>query len=189
MVRTIKLLQMLLFLCGVCISHSVWAGDMQAPSCPGSSVTRGPGDDTHPWPWGFEVQFPWDHIQGIWKVEKGSRTYYFSFKRILTKRILIHQFDVATCKVVGTGQGYERDRTVRSQIRNNMTNEVYNLTLAAFNEDGLPANENDVATPYYVMVARINSVNRIQPQFEVKMTRISDRLEFKCGEQDKKVRF
>ncbi len=191
MVRTIKLLQMWLILGGICIATSSQAQVRQdGKYCNDTQTTRGPGDDTHPWPWGFEVKFPWDDVQGIWRTQKDGKTLYFSFRRVQTKRVKIKQIDFETCDVVGTGQGLERDRTIVAQIRNTYSNETYNLTVYAFNEEDSPEPPilNQVNQDH-VIVARINSLDRPDIEFAAQMVRISDHLEFKCGIGDKKTRF
>ncbi|HEY8269560.1 MAG TPA: hypothetical protein VIG33_01620, partial [Pseudobdellovibrionaceae bacterium] len=127
MVRTIKFFQMLLILGSICVGTHSRAEVAQ--------VTRGPGDDTHPWPWGFEVKFPWNEVQGIWRAEDNGKAVYFSFRRVEEKRVKIKQIDFATCSVIGTGQGLERDKTLVAQIITNRSVEPYNLTIYAFNEE------------------------------------------------------
>lgn len=181
MVRTIKYLQMLLILAVFSLGTVSHAADPMG--------LRGPGDDTHPWPWGFEVKFPWDDVQGIWRVQKDDKTLFFSFRRVQAKRIKIKQIDIDTCNVVGTGQGLERDKTIVAQIRNTDFNETYNLTIYAFNEEDLEPPILSQVGSEHVIVARINSLDRLLPEFAAQMVRISDRLEVRCGDQDKKTRF
>lgn len=192
MVRTIKLLQKLLILGGFCTVLAAQATVAhEGPYCHDNALGTDGGDHggSHPWPWGFEVKFPWDDVQGIWRVQKDDTVLYFSFRRVQAKRIKIKQIDITNCQVVGTGQGLERDKTIVAQIRNTYSEETYNLTIYAFNEEDL---EPPVLSPVgseHVIVARINSLDHQAPEFAAQMVRISDRLEVKCGEQDKKTRF
>lgn len=197
MVRTIKLLQMLLILGGMTLGLVSEAGVRHEDSyCDvgGASRATQMGGDNHggstPWPWGFEIKFPWDDIQGIWRVEKGDTVLYFSFRRVQAKRIKIKQFDITTCNVVGTGQGLEKDRTIVAQIHNNYVDETYNLTIYAFDEKDSPEPPMlSDADSDHVIVARINSLDHMEPEFAAQMVRISDRLEVKCGDQEKKTKF
>jgi hypothetical protein len=193
MVRTIKLLQKLLILGGICLGVFSHAGGAQKSQYGGESqIALGPDDGggSHPWPWGFEVTFPWNDVQGIWRVQKDGKTLYFSFRRVQAKRVKIKQIDFNTCNVIGTGQGLERDRTIVAQIRNTYSDETYNLTIYAFNEEDSP--EPPILSQIgqdHVIVVRINSLDGPRAEFAAQMVRISDRLELKCGDQDKKTRF
>lgn len=191
MVRTIKFLQKLLILGSVCSALVAQAAVTGATfDCHDNTISGGDNHGgSHPWPWGFEVKFPWDDVQGIWRVQKDDTVLYFSFRRVQAKRIKIKQIDITTCQVVGTGQGLERDRTIVAQIRNTYSEETYNLTIYAFNEEDL---EPPVLSPVgseHVIVARINSLDHQASEFAAQMVRISDRLEVKCGDQDKKTKF
>jgi len=194
MVRTIKLLQTWLILSSIFIGATVQANTCYSnvsSSCPRVSTGGGGvGGGDFPWPWGFEVTFPWNDVQGIWRVQKDDTVLHFSFRRVQAKRIKIRQIDVASCQVVGTGQGLERDKTIVAQIRNTYSEETYNLTIYAFNEEDLEA---PVLAPVggfdHVIVARINSLDHQAPEFAAQMVRISDRLEVKCSDQDKKLKF
>lgn len=189
MVRTIKLMQMLLILSSLVFSTTVKAGESSQDSCQ-RQVARGPGDDTHPWPWGFAVEFPWEDVQGIWKAEKDGKAIYFMFRRVQAKRIKIKQIDIETCSVVGTGQGFERADTVI--VAQMLTNRgyPYNFTLYAFNEEDSPEPPivSQVGTQQ-VIVVRINSLTSPEPEFAAQMVRISDRLEMTCGPSEKKIKF
>jgi hypothetical protein len=192
MVRTIKLIQMWLILISIILGStaSAYAGDNSQRNYLQSARGGGSGGGDFPWPWGFEVKFPWDDVQGIWKVQKEDTVLYFSLRRVQTKRIKIKQIDITTCQIVGTGQGLERDRTIVAQIHNTYSDETYNLTIYAFNEEDL-VSSSQVMDPGsdHVIVARINSLDRQRTEFAAQMVRISDRLEVKCGDQDKKAKF
>ncbi|MGZ3743010.1 MAG: hypothetical protein ACXWRA_04040 [Pseudobdellovibrionaceae bacterium] len=181
MVRTIKFFQMLLIFGGICIA-TLSKAEYQ--------LTRGPGDDTHPWPWGFEVKFPWDEVQGIWRAEDEGKAVYFSFHRIQEKRVKIKQIDFETCSVIGTGQGLERDKTLVAQIITNRSIEPYNLTMYAFNEeDSKKPPLINQAGQDHVIVARISRFNHPGFDFVAQMVRISENFDYKCGPQGKKIEF
>jgi hypothetical protein len=157
--------------------------------CTGT-VSQAGGDDTHPWPWGFEIQFPWDEVQGTWKAQSEGKTLYFNFRRIQTKRVKIQQIDLDSCTVVGTGQGFERNKTIVAQITTTRSFEPYNLTVYAFNEEDSPKQP----VPYqvgqeHVIVARVSRFNHPGFDFVAQMVRISDSLELKCAEWGKKAKF
>jgi hypothetical protein len=190
MVRTIKLIQKWLILMSM-----IWGTTVPAIAgnavyeCPQAARGGGGGGGDFPWPWGFEVKFPWDDVQGIWRVQKDTTVLYFSFRRVQAKRIKIKQIDITTCEVVGTGQGLERGNTIVAQIRNTYSEETYNLTIYAFNEEDVDPPVLSQIGSDHVIVARINSVDHMTPEFAAQMVRISDRLEVKCGDQDKKTKF
>lgn len=188
MVRTIKLLQTWLILISITLGATVTAhagDDFNCPKVNGG----GTGGGDFPWPWGFEVKFPWDDVQGIWRIQKDDMVLYFSFRRVQAKRIKIKQIDITTCQVIGTGQGLERGNTIVAQIRNTYSEETYNLTIYAFNEEDLDSPVLSPVGSEHVIVARINSLDHQAPEFAAQMVRISDRLEVKCGDQDKKTKF
>jgi hypothetical protein len=189
MVRTIKLLQMLLILSSIglsTVSHGVASAD---ELCQNHQIT-GPGDDTHPWPWDFAVKFPWDDVQGVWRAEKDGKTLYFMFKRVQAKRIKIKQIDISSCEVIGTGQGFERAKTVIVAQMMEKGGESYNFTLYAFNTEDSPEPPilSRVGTDQ-VIVVRINSLTSSEPEFTAQMVRLSDRLEMACGPEEKRLKF
>jgi len=188
MVRTIKLLQMLLIL-SIGLSAVSRAETLTDYSCQDHQIT-GPGDDTHPWPWDFAVKFPWDDVQGVWRAEKDGKTLYFMFKRVQAKRIKIKQIDINTCEVIGTGQGFERAKTVIVAQMMEKGGESYNFTLYAFNTEDSPEPPiiSKVGTDQ-VIVVRINSLTSSEPEFSAQMVRISDRLEMACGPEEKRLKF
>jgi len=196
MVRTIKLLKRVLLLGSIAIgtvSMATTQGYSETDySCAQPAGRGGDGGGNIVWPWGFEVMFPWDDVQGIWKVQKGEKAYFFSFRRVEEKRIKIKQIDLASCKTIGIGQGMEKpnSKVIVAQIRNTHTAETYNLTIYAFNQEDSPEPPmlNNTSSDH-VIVARINSLDHAAPEFAAQMVRISDRLEFRCGDQDKKTKF
>lgn len=181
MVRTIKFFQTLLIFGGICVATLAQANP---------HVTRGPGDDTHPWPWGFEVKFPWDEVQGIWRAENDGKVLYFSFRRVQEKRVKIKQLDFETCTVIGSGQGLERDKTLVAQIVTNRSVEPYNLTIYAFNEEDSPKPPilHQIGKDH-VIVVRMSRFNHPGFDFIAQMVRISENFEFQCANQGKKTKF
>lgn len=183
MVRTIKFLQMLLILSifSLNTASQAWGGD--------------DGGGSHPWPWGLEIPFPWNDVQGIWKVENQGQVYYFGFRRVEQQRLFITQFDASRCVILGSGPGYirtKRQKYVVAQITLKETGEAYRMAIYAFAEEDSPEPPvGGVSTPIpeLVMVARINSMNNTGREIAVQMVRISSQLEYTCIGQDKKIRF
>jgi hypothetical protein len=186
MVRTIKFFQMLLIVSGLLLTISSQASYRH--------IQGGGGGGDFPWPWGLEVTIPWNDIQGVWKVESKGKAFYFGFRRVQEQRLFITQFDAARCMTLGSGPGYIREKSqkfVVAQI-SLKTGDAYRMAIYAFNEEDSPEPpvSGDIASiPEHVMVARINSLTTVQREIAVQMVRISDRLEYKCIGQDKKLRF
>lgn len=196
MVRTIKLFQMWLILSSILLSAATGFATEQnygiqcAQMAPHGGSGGGGGGD-FPWPWDFAVRFPWEDVQGVWRAEKDGKVFYFMFRRVQAKRVKIKQIDIDTCEVIGTGQGFERAKTVMvAQMTDTVTREPYNFTLYAFNEKDSP--EPPIlskAGTEHVIVFRINSLTSPQPEFAAQMVRISDRPEMSCGPLEKKLKF
>ncbi|MBK9324504.1 MAG: hypothetical protein IPM97_16425 [Bdellovibrionaceae bacterium] len=199
MVRTYKLLQMLLLLAGITMSISSRAnlsGNQKAYQYQGVKPGGGGGGGDFPWPWGLEVAFPWNDIQGVWKAEYKGKVYYFGFRRVEERRLFITQFDAGQCSTLGSGPGLIRNSSqkyVVAQITLQETGEVYRVAIYAFAEADSPAppvtNGDVINIPEHVMVARINNIKCPERDIAVQMVRISDRLEFKCVGQDKRLKF
>jgi hypothetical protein len=185
MVRENYFLRLLLVVVGLCFGISSFA------------MNRGPGDDTHPWPWGLEVPFPWEDVQGVWKVESHGNEYYFGFRRTQEKRLVVTQFDASRCVTLGSGPGLIRSKGqkyVVAQITMKATGDVYRMAIYAFAEEDSPEPPavagDDGSGSEHVVVARItNMSSTAEREMAVQMARISDRLEFKCLGDDKKLKF
>jgi hypothetical protein len=198
MVRTIKYIQMLLIVSGILLTASSQAktGERSEYDSQAIRTFGGGGGGDFPWPWGLEVSFPWDDIQGVWKVENKGKIYYFGFRRVQDKRIFVTQFDASRCLTLGSGPGFIRNKAqnfVVSQITLKATGDAYRMAIYAFDEQDSPeppaAADGEATVPEHVMVARITSMSTQEREIAVQMVRISDRLEFKCVGQDKKLRF
>jgi len=191
MVRTIKFIQTLLILSGILVSTTSVA--IGAYACTDSSPMIRGGEGGGDFPWPLALPFPWGDVQGVWKVAKGDRTYYIGIRRTEAKRLTVALIDTNRCSIVGIGPGLDNDTTVVAQITNNMTGEIYRVGLYAFDEKDSPepplTSVGDNENPDRVMVARIRSLNTSAPEIAAQIVRISDKLEFKCGGQDKKLRF
>jgi hypothetical protein len=181
MVRAINLLRSLLIASVVLLSLS--AQGHQAFFGPG-----GGGD--HPWPWGLEAPFPWDDIQGIWKLDLPRGTFYFGFRRLEAKRLIVSQFDIDACLVKGTGPGLEHARTVVAQM-SGPSYGVYRVTLYAFRPEDSPEPPKMKGTfePGRVMVARIYSLTTPGAEIASQMVKMTSRLEIRCPRQNKFLKF
>lgn len=101
-----------------------------------------PMRDWVPWPFGQELAFPWDDIQGLWLAEGEGFAAYFSLRVTVEKeagvRILkIKQLDAATCKTVATGVGIEQDSVVRAQMTAR-EGRTFRVSFRAFDPDVSP---------------------------------------------------
>lgn len=150
----------------------------------------GTGGGDFPWPWGLEVPFPFKDVQGVWKVESKNQTYYFGFRRVADKRLLVTQFDATQCESIGSGPGLIRNKSqnyVVSQITMKSTGDVYRMAIYAFVEEDAPMPTEGMD---HVVVARIvNLSSKTERELVVQMSRITDRMEFKCLGQNKKLKF
>ena len=94
------------------------------------------GGDSVPWPWGSEIELPWDQLDGIWRVVKSDCESYFAF--LPTKRKVTNgthltqviQYNPSTCEKVAWGYGTNSDRVLRSSMSNGRKS--FNLTVRAF---------------------------------------------------------
>lgn len=106
------------------------------------------GGDSVPWPWGNEIEIPWDHLEGTWKVVNSECEAYFDFIPTdktgssgphLTKVV---QYNPNSCDRISWGYGTETDRVIRASMTNGRL--AFNLTVRAFpKEKVVPKN----ATP------------------------------------------
>lgn len=73
------------------------------------------------WPWGKEVEFPWDSIQGVWVAKSfvGLSTYFsFQVAKNNGRNILkITQYARFTCDLIAQGVGYEAQRVVKAKLK------------------------------------------------------------------------
>lgn len=94
------------------------------------------GGDSVPWPWGSEIELPWDQLDGVWRVVKSDCQSYFAF--LPTKRKVsngthltqVIQYDPNTCEKVAWGYGTDNDRVLRSSMSNGRKS--FSLTVRAF---------------------------------------------------------
>jgi len=101
-------------------------------------------DDFVPYPWGNELQFPWNMIQGSWMV-KGNYHAYVTFQVVGTngssseRQLLIRQYSSSNCELVAVGVGVEyENRTIWAQMKPKQANKAYRLGLRNFSSNNLP---------------------------------------------------
>lgn len=91
------------------------------------------------WPWGQEILFPWNGIQGVWQVSEVSCSKLYIFKVIRQsatgeKIMSVTEYDPTVCKVSATGKGVEsRKGVVRAIMTNRMGS--FELTIHAFSQN------------------------------------------------------
>lgn len=95
-----------------------------------------------PWPWGFELPFPWAGVQGMWKVADADVQSYFVLKVVRSKDsgqrlLVVRQIDPETCKITATGVGYESGRVVRAQMTSDQ-GVTYRIAVRAFAKENSP---------------------------------------------------
>ncbi|WP_413292274.1 hypothetical protein ACLSU7_12790 [Bdellovibrio sp. HCB185ZH] len=94
-----------------------------------------------PWPWTLAQPFPWDDIQGLWKVEQDNYVSYFAFKVVKQasggRQLLVRQIDGETRRVLAEGPGFERDNIVFAQMTS-CGGATYRLKLTSFKREDSP---------------------------------------------------
>ncbi len=113
------------------------------------------------WPWGKEIDFPWKAIQGFWGAyDKSGCTTYFLFK-VLTQyqeRILtVEQYDARTCKLIGRGIGYERNRVVRARFTGEKGD--FDLRIHVFKESDILEGSGRLQTPSLSKLVTVMSMS------------------------------
>lgn len=97
-------------------------------------VRRDPGDA---WPWGAELPFPWNGIQGVWKSSVGGRDVYFSFRTIRResgiKQLRITEF-TGNCTLVARGAGFEEEDRIINAVMVYRNGRTFNMTVHVFKQ-------------------------------------------------------
>lgn len=141
------------------------------------------GTEPVPWPFGTEIPFPWDDINGVWKVVSGSKEVYFSF-RVLPpsddgeRQINIQQINPRSCAVTANGIGYEIDRVVRGVM--NGRGLSYRISIRAFLDERASA----VNGPTQVTVLSISSSDAEGKAYFFQMAKVSAQP-FQCEKPSK----
>ena len=147
-----------------------------------------------PWPFHLAQPFPWQDIQGMWKVEQGEFTSYFSLKVVREKstgvrQLQVKQYDGDNCRIIATGVALERNQKVLAQMTVK-GGDTYRFQLTAFSEKDspLPPLKGNLATQG-VLVLSMGPLNDQQPleMIHLQIAKISDHLTQKfCIEDVKK---
>lgn len=112
-------------------------------------------DDFVPYPWGFELPFPWSLAQGLWTVKTSHFDSLFTFQVVRQRssserQLMIRQYDSSTCTEVAAGVGVERsNKVIWAQMKAYNSPSAYRLGLRSFSandfpKDALPATEGQV---------------------------------------------
>lgn len=94
------------------------------------------GEDSIPWPWGNEIQMPWESLEGTWQVINDDCDSYFSFensgKNLTPSQRLIRvvQYHSGQCQKVSWGYGFDSQRILRASMTDGRSS--FNLTVRAF---------------------------------------------------------
>lgn len=104
-------------------------------------IQRDPGDA---FPWGAEIPFPWEGIQGTWMTQINGQVQYFSFNVIKytdgANQLQVHQYGPADCYLLAHGKGYEQNRVVRAIMVGDQG--TFNLTVHVFRQADIKSSEN-----------------------------------------------
>lgn len=159
------------------------------------------GDDDHilphdnrpvPFPQGVVVRFPWNNIQGTWRVEQGDYVSYFSFKKVKVKgahrQLQVRQMDPKTCEDIATGVGTENSSGTRvlAQMTAKKSGNSYRLVLTSI------ADKKDVPAAHQesVMVLSLglnNDAGKPDDMFHMEIMKISPQYDQRsCIDEMKK---
>ncbi|UXR65894.1 hypothetical protein EZJ49_06485 [Bdellovibrio bacteriovorus] len=117
-----------------------------------------------PWPFHLAQPFPWQDIQGIWKVEQGDYVSYFALKVVRQKstgvrQLQVKQFDGETCKVLATGVGHENHLKVLAQMTSK-GGAIYRVQMTAISQKDSPVPPLQGMPMDEVMVLSIGTLER-----------------------------
>ena len=124
-------------------------------------------EDFVPYPWGFELPFPWSLAQGIWTVKTNHFDSFYTFQVVRQRssserQLMIRQYDSTSCTEVAAGVGVERsNKVIWAQMKAYNSPSAYRLGLRSFSVDDFPK---DVmpATEGRVMVLSLAQVDSLQ---------------------------
>ena len=141
-------------------------------------VARISGGDA--WPWSIAKPFPWDNIQGYWKLEDDNHTYLSAkvlsstnSRKILSLSIL----DEGVCaKPYAKGTGYV-DVTEKNVVRALVTDGVYKyqLKLGMFDSRDLIGQNtcsSSVMAASIQVIARVGKANRVSAPLDPAVTAV-----------------
>ncbi|WP_413559036.1 hypothetical protein [Bdellovibrio sp. HCB209] len=137
-----------------------------------------------PWPWSLAQPFPWDDIQGLWKVEQDNYVSYFAFKSVRQasggRQLLVRQIDGETRRVLAEGVGFESGKVILAQMTS-CGGTTYNLKVTSFKREDSP--QAPVMGNLYtgsVMVLSIGDLNArsISDMVHLQLTKVASRIKF-----------
>ncbi|MBO9666769.1 MAG: hypothetical protein J7501_08125 [Bdellovibrio sp.] len=136
------------------------------------------------WPWSLAQPFPWEDIQGLWKVETGDYVSYFAFKVVKQKtsggrQLEVKQIDGTTRKVLATGPGFETGQMVLAQMTS-CGGSTYRVRLTSFKPENSP--QPPLMSNLYkgsVMVLSIGNLDAPADEMvDLQITKVSSRFRF-----------
>ncbi len=134
-----KLLAVIFILIGL-QAQAVWVVGNNGVTCSPSSQTVIKGG-SNPWPWGREMVFPWNDIDGVWQASTGGCSSLFTFKVINeaggVRSIVISQYDPKQCKEISSGKGIQVGKIVHGALTG--ANGSFEFTIHSFRQDTLKA--------------------------------------------------
>lgn len=105
---------------------------------------QGPYGGVNPWPWkfeqpwGHELPFPWDDIQGIWSGTIDGENIVFSFEKTDfgrgDHRIRVKQLAPNTMQEIASGLGTEKNRVVKAVVTGGR-DKYYRMTVRLIQEE------------------------------------------------------
>ncbi|WP_413582899.1 hypothetical protein [Bdellovibrio sp. HCB288] len=138
-----------------------------------------------PWPWSSAQPFPWDDIQGLWRIEQDDYVSYFAFKVVKEKtsggrQLLVRQIDGETRRVLAEGVGFETGKNILAQMTS-CGGTVYRLRLTSFSLENSP--QPPVSGNLYknsVMVLSVGSLEAktTSEMVNLQLSKVSSRFRF-----------
>lgn len=122
------------------------------------------------WPWGKEIDLPWEAMTGIWVAEQSNGSkYYYSIKSMETdmghSRIMrIMQFDPLTCETLGAGMGFQTGRIVQGRFFGPSGDSVFRIHV--FRERDVIKNSSPLNTRPMIVISFSQIENSLQKQWQ-----------------------
>ncbi len=153
-------------------------------------------DHPVPWPWGLEQPFPWNDIQGMWKIadDAGVPMSYFTFKVVSGKKsgikqLVVQQMDAATCEVIAKGVGIELNDVLRAQMT---TTEnaiepwvTFRLSIRAFKVAASPEPPIGIVTSQVMVLSMTDLDRNPSKNLHVQIGKTSTKLAIKACLEEK----
>jgi hypothetical protein len=172
------------------VDYASNSDSFQLQACHEAGADTSRGSEPVPWPFGGEAPFPWKDMPGIWKAERGSSVFYFTFEVINQaangeQKMRIQQFDPESCEVRASGMGTEVDRVVHGVMQGKKHN--YQITVRAFDGDNIANEFTTYSSGEYVTVLSVQKLNPKAFTYYYQLTKVlSDGLNCKLTRGEKK---